>query len=62
VLSTNGAFARDMVHGLVVAVQRGELSEDRLNEAAARMTALAGGDPMAFACHAVELPKLQRQP
>ncbi len=62
VLSTNGAFARDMVHGLVVAVQSGELSEDRLNEAAARMTALAGGDPMAFACHAVELPKLQRQP
>jgi beta-N-acetylhexosaminidase len=61
VLSTNGAFARDMVHGLVVAVQRGDLSEDRLNEAAARMTALAGGDPMAFACQAVELPKLQRQ-
>ena len=62
VLSTNGTFARDMVHGLVVAVQRGELSEDRLNQAAARMTALAGGDPMAFACQAVELPKLQRQP
>ena len=62
VLSTNGQFARDMVHGLVVAVQSGELKEDRLNEAAARMTALAGGDPSAFACHAVELPKLQRQP
>ena len=62
VLSTNGAFARDMVHGLVVAVQTGQLREDRLNEAAARITALAGGDPMAFACHAVELPKLQRQP
>jgi beta-N-acetylhexosaminidase len=62
VLSTSGAFARDMVHGVVVAVQRGELSEDRLNEAAARMTALAGGDPMAFACREVQLPKLQRQP
>jgi beta-N-acetylhexosaminidase len=62
VLSTNGAFARDMVHGLVVAVQKGDLSEDRLNQAAARMTALAGGDPMAFACQSVELPKLQPQP
>ncbi len=62
VLSTNGQFARDMVHGLVVAVQNGQLSEDRLNEAAARMTALAGGDPTAFACTSVELPKLQRQP
>ena len=62
VLSTNGAFARDMVHGLVVAVQGGQLSEERLNEAAGRMTALAGGDPVAFACHPVELPKLQLQP
>lgn len=62
VLSTNGAFAKDMVHGLVVAVQKGELSESRLNEAAARMIALAGGDPMAFACQSVDLPKLQLQP
>ena len=62
VLTTNGTFARDMVHGLVVAVQTGHLSEDRLNEAAARMIALAGGDPMTFACKSVDLPKLQRQP
>lgn len=62
VLSTDGKFARDMVHGLVVAVQKGELSEARLNEAAGRMIALAGGDSMAFACQAVELPKLQPQP
>jgi beta-N-acetylhexosaminidase len=62
VLSTDGKFARDMVHGLVVAVQMGELSEARLNEAAGRMIALAGGDPMAFACQSVELPKLQPQP
>ena len=62
VLSTNGVFARDMVHGLVVAVQNGSLSEARLNEAAGRMVALAGGDPMAFACAAVQLPKLQTQP
>jgi beta-N-acetylhexosaminidase len=62
VLSTNGAFARDMVHGLVVAVQKGELSEERLNQAAGRMIALAGGDPMAFACQSVDLPKLRPQP
>lgn len=62
VLSTDGKFARDIIHGLVVAVQKGELSEARLNEAAGRMVALAGGDPMAFACQAVELPKLQPQP
>jgi len=62
VLSTNGAFAKDMVHGLVTAVQKGELSEARLNEAAGRMIALAGGDAMAFACQSVELPKLQMQP
>ena len=62
VLSTGGAFARDMVHGLVLAVQNGELSETRLNEAAGRMIALAGGDPMAFACQSVELPKLRPQP
>jgi beta-N-acetylhexosaminidase len=61
VLSTDGKFARDMVHGLVVAVQEGHLSEARLNQAAGRMIALAGGDPMAFACQSVELPKLQPQ-
>ncbi|HEX3621148.1 MAG TPA: glycoside hydrolase family 3 N-terminal domain-containing protein [Acidimicrobiales bacterium] len=62
VLTTDGTFAKDMVHGLVVAVQKGELSEDRLNQAAGRMIALAGGDPMAFACQSVALPKLQSQP
>ena len=58
VVTTNGAFAKDMVHALVVAVQEGELSEQRLNEAAARMAALAGGDPMAVACQAPVVPKL----
>ncbi len=62
VLTTDGKFARDMVHGLVVAVQKGELSEARLNEAAGRMIALAGGDPMAFACQPIDLPKLQPPP
>lgn len=62
VLTTDGTFAKDMVHALVVAVQKGDLSEDRLNQAAARMIALAGGDPMAFACQPVQLPRLQPQP
>ena len=62
VLTTDGSFAKDMVHGLVVAVQKGELSEDRLNQAAARMIALAGGDPMTFACQPAQIPKLQTQP
>lgn len=62
VLTTDGSFAKDMVHALVVAVQKGDLSEERLNQAAARMIALAGGDPMAFACQSVQLPKLQPQP
>jgi beta-N-acetylhexosaminidase len=61
VLTTDGSFAKDMVHGLVVAVQRGELSEERLNQAAARMIALAGGDPMTFACQPARIPKLQPQ-
>lgn len=59
VLSTDGNLAREMIHALVVAVQRGELSEERLNEAAGRMIALAGGDPMAFACQSPAIPKLQ---
>lgn len=62
VLTTDGSFAKDMIHGLVVAVQKGELREDRLNQAAARMIALAGGDPMTFACQAAQIPKLQTQP
>ena len=62
VLTTDGSFAKDMVHGLVVAVQKGELSEDRLNQAAGRMIALAGGDPMTFACQSARVPTLQSQP
>jgi len=62
VLTTDASFARDMVHALVVAVQRGQLTEARLNQAAGRMIALAGGDPMAFACQTVEIPKLHTQP
>ena len=59
VLSTDGNLAREMIHALVVAVQGGALSEERLNEAAGRMIALAGGDPMTFACQSPAIPKLQ---
>ena len=58
VLTTHGSFAKHMVHALVEAVQNGELKEARLNEAAARMAALGGGDPMAVACQAAVVPKL----
>ncbi len=59
VLTTDGSQARGMRGALVEAVRSGQLPEDRLDEAAARMVALAGGDdPEAFACQAVELPRL----
>ncbi len=58
VLTTDGSQARGMRDALVEAVRSGQLPEDRLDEAAARMVALAGGDPEAFACQAVELPRL----
>ncbi len=62
VLNTDGTSARDMVNALVDAVHKGQLSEDRLDQAAGRMIALAGGDPMTFACQSVTIPKLQPQP
>jgi len=62
VLTTDGSFAKDMVHALVLAVQKGELHEDRLNQAAGRMIALAGGDPATFSCQSVQIPTLRAQP
>lgn len=62
VLMTDGSMARYQVAALVQAVQKHELDESRLNEAAARMIALAGGDPVAFACQPVELPTLHPSP
>ncbi len=58
VLTTDGSQARSMRDALVEAVRSGELPEARLDEAAARMVALAGGDPQATTCRAVELPQL----
>ncbi|CAN5685524.1 glycoside hydrolase family 3 N-terminal domain-containing protein [soil metagenome] len=58
VLTTDGSQARDMRDAVVEAVRSGQIPEARLDEAAARMVALAGGDPQAFACQAVTLPQL----
>ena len=58
VLATDGNRALPMRDALVDAVRSGRLPEDRLSEAAARVTALAGGDPMAMSCIEVELPEL----
>ncbi|MGH9222775.1 MAG: glycoside hydrolase family 3 N-terminal domain-containing protein [Acidimicrobiales bacterium] len=59
VLGTDGWSARWMRDAVVDAVRSGDLPESRLNEAAARMTALAGGDPQQVACVAASLPVLR---
>jgi beta-N-acetylhexosaminidase len=56
-LTTDGTQARAMRDALVDAVRTGALEETRLSEASARVTALAGGDPVAMSCLAVELPR-----
>ncbi len=61
-LATDGFFAEEMRDGLVDSIAAGKLSEARLNEAAARMVALADGDPRAVACVAVELPRMEPAP
>jgi beta-N-acetylhexosaminidase len=57
-LATDGNQALRMRDALVEAVTSGRLPEDRLDEAAARVTALAGGDPVAMSCVPVEVPQL----
>ena len=59
VLTTDGNQALRMRSALVAAVGSGRLPEARLSEAAARVTALAGGDPMAMSCLALTTPTLQ---
>ncbi|MDT0165086.1 glycoside hydrolase family 3 N-terminal domain-containing protein [Actinotalea sp. AC32] len=58
VLATDGTQAGAMRDALVAAVRSGELAEERLDVAAARTTALAGGDPVAMSCLDVHLPRL----
>ena len=57
-LVTDGNQAEGMRDALVDAVRSGRLPEERLSEAAARVTALAGGDAMAMSCTEVDLPSL----
>jgi beta-N-acetylhexosaminidase len=59
VLATQGDQAQRMRDALVEAVDSGELPEERLDEAAARVTALAGGDPVAMSCLDLTLPTLE---
>lgn len=58
VLATDGAQARPMRDAIVAAVKAGRIKEDRLNEAAARVMALAGGDPRPLTCRAADLPRM----
>jgi beta-N-acetylhexosaminidase len=57
-LFTDGTQAKRMRDAIVSAVQNHRLSGARLNEAAARMVALTGGDPHALTCQDVTLPTL----
>lgn len=59
VLSTDGTRAAEMRDALVTAVRRGRIPEARLNEAAGRMVALAGGQPRALTCTSPDLPTLR---
>ena len=59
VLATDGNQAVRMRDAIVAAVQAGTLPEARVSEAAARVTALAGGDPMAMSCLPVTAPVLR---
>ncbi|QCB92690.1 glycoside hydrolase family 3 N-terminal domain-containing protein [Cellulomonas shaoxiangyii] len=59
VLATDGRQAVRMRDALVEAVRSGALPEERVSEAAARVTALAGGDPVAMSCLDVELPTFE---
>jgi beta-N-acetylhexosaminidase len=58
VLATDGGQATRMRDALVEAVESGRLPEARLDEASARVTALAGGDPVALSCRPIDLPEL----
>jgi beta-N-acetylhexosaminidase len=62
VLRVDPDAAREMRDALVAAVRDGSLPEERLNEAAARVTALAGGDPVAMACVEKTAPQLRPDP
>jgi beta-N-acetylhexosaminidase len=58
VLTTDGTQAPAMRDAIVAAVREGRIPEARLNEAAGRVIALAGGDAKALTCTAPVLPTL----
>ncbi len=62
VLATDGNQAQRMIDALVAAVGSGRLPEERLNQAAARVTALAGGDPMTVSCVLATSPSVRLGP
>jgi beta-N-acetylhexosaminidase len=57
-LTTDGNQALRMRDAIVTAVRSHQLPASRLADAAARVTALAGGDPYPLTCRHVTLPKL----
>jgi beta-N-acetylhexosaminidase len=59
VLATDGNQAVRMRDALVESVRSGRLSTARLDEAAARVAALAGADPQALTCRPATSPRLQ---
>ncbi len=58
VLATDGNQALRMRDALVQAVSSGRLPEARLDEAASRVAALAGADPVTLTCRAAASPRL----
>lgn len=59
VLTTDGTQSVVMRDALVAAVKAGRVPEARLDEAAGRVVALAGGDARALTCTSPELPALR---
>ncbi len=59
VLATDGNQAVRMRDALVAAVRSGRLPQARLDEAAARVAALAGADPAALTCRTATSPRLR---
>jgi beta-N-acetylhexosaminidase len=58
-LTTDGNQALRMRDAIVAAVRNGVLPASRLADAAAHVTALAGGDAYALTCQHVTLPRLK---
>ena len=59
ILTTDGSQAAPMRDAIAAAVRTQRIPEPRLNEAAARVIALAGGDPYPATCVRVTLPSMR---